>query len=167
MTLFTTLFPGIEDPKGRLTHLGEILSLGIGGAATSGVAHVVGFTALAVNPLNAFIFCTIAAIAQKTLGDFTLKNFNKIFSPSSNCNKVKVSVMKAGSALSKVVTIASTTFLISSVAPQFALAAMTGSLICVGSLTLNAIFDISFLKLSPYPGLRHAHTEKHAKIISG
>lgn len=145
MALFSTIFPNVDD-SGALTAAREVCALGVGGAAAAAIAKAIGYTAIAVNPLSGFVYCTTAAIVDKTVGDVIRSTLQKYLSPrgsSAVATEARISVVKASDAIAKVVAIALTTFAIGLIFPSLALGSTTGLLTCVASLTLNALFDAS------------------------
>lgn len=150
MALFSTLFPNVRDDSGALTAAREVSALGVGGAAAAAIAKAVGFTAIAVNPLSGFVYCTTAAIVDKIVGNVIRGTLHKYLTPrgaSPVASEIRMSVSKASDAIAKVTTIALTTFAIATILPSLSLGATTGLLTCVASLTLNALFDASIAKL--------------------
>lgn len=145
MTLFTALFPNVRDNTGLIADGREIFSIGAGGAAAAVVAKTIGATAIATNPVGAFVYCAIAATAHKLIHLFLTSTINLHV---VNAHKeIKASLYQANSAIAKVGAIATTAFIIASFAPKLALGTVMGLLTCTAALSFNALFDVTFHKL--------------------
>lgn len=164
MGLFSTLFPGVrDDSKGTLTAARDVCTIGVGGAAAALIAKAVGTTAITANPISGFLYCASAVLVDNTVGFFIRSGIVTVLAPNYgknslvNASHIKAqrspkdeatfSVLRAADVIAKVASIALTTFAISFLVPQYALAAMTGLLTCAASITLNALFDASMVKI--------------------
>lgn len=150
MALFPVFFPNVEDKSMTLAAAREILSVGVAGAAVAAIAKAVEFKVLAINPVVALVFCTTAALVDAVVGGLIRSTADKYLSPkgfSTGASETKISIAKASDAISKVITIALTTFLIAAILPKLSVSAVTGLLTCAAALTLNALFDASVAKL--------------------
>lgn len=150
MALFSAFFPNVRDENRTLAAAREIAAVGAAGAAAAVIAKAVGFAAIKINPLNALVYCTTAALVDAVLGNVIRETAYKYLAPkgmSSAAADTKISIAKASDAIAKVIAIALTTLAIATFLPSLSVGAMTGLLTCAAALTLNALFDASVAKL--------------------